>query len=349
MVLLEGGQVLSVGGWSGTEAMDLALLYAGGPSPQVTEPGTLLEARVGPLAAALEGGKVLVCNGWREDKGAPVLLRSAEVFNPREGRSSAVPPPEGAADCLRFAHCGGVMGRLADGTVLVAGGDDGGGRDSGAELFDPKTGTFRVLDLAPLPSGASIITLANGRLLMLGGRHQEGPRKGISAQVLSFDPAAHAFTSAGTLRLARMGLATSLLPDGKVLVMGGFVQGKESDDLEATPSCEIFDPQTGTSAAAVPMSEPKAQMAAASMATGQIMVLGGCTGRKSNTLMATTIETYSPWESAWFTFDRPKTGIYRPVLFPLPDGSMFVGGSHVEFDPAKRAEEGVLPLKLVCE
>ena len=258
-------------------------------------------------------------------------------------------PAKGGKESTRFAHCGGVICRLPNGTVLLAGGDDGGDHDSGAELFDPKSGTFALLDPSPFPRGASVVALASGRVLLFGGRYQGGKAKGVSAQVLAYDPSARSFSHAGTLRTARSDQAAVLLPDGKVLVVGGFIRGKDADSMDTTADCEVFDPRTGTSEAVAAISEPRALLAAAVMPIGQVMILGGLTGSRDSSLMATTIETFDPWRRTWSIYDRPSYGVFRPALFPMPDGSMFVGGSHVAFDPAKRAEDGVLPLKLICE
>ena len=341
-------QVLTVGGWSGTESMDLVMLWEGGSAPKVTEPGKLLEPRISPLAAVLNNGNVLVCNGWRDVQGTNILLRSAEIFSLGHGKSTAVKAPDGVSDSTRFAHCGGVICKLPDGSVLLAGGDDGGGHDSGAELFDPKVGEFRLLDARPFPSGASTVLLEDGRVLMFGGHYQAGKNKGLSSKVMAYDPRTQKFSKAGTMRTARHGQATVLLPFAKVLVVGGFVQGSATASMVTTARCEVFDVQTGTAEEVGALSEPKALLAAARSLVGNIMAFGGLTKGGEVGLMAMATETYDPLLKAWSLYDHPKTGILDPVLFSMPDGSFFVGGTRVEFDPAKRAELGGMPLQMKC-
>ena len=53
------------------------------------------------------------------------------------------------------------------------------------------------------------------------------------------EPAAGAFTSAGTLSLARTDHTATLLPDGRVLIRGG--EGLDPADLAST---EVWDPST---------------------------------------------------------------------------------------------------------
>jgi hypothetical protein len=342
-------QVLTVGGWSGTAAMDLVMLWYETATPKVTRPGNLLEARISPLAAALDDKNVLVCGGWTEVKGTVQLLRSAEIFNLPRGASLPVSPPKGAATSTWFAHCGGVIQKLADGSVLLAGGDDGNDRDSGAELFDPKLGTFSILDAKPYPYGASSVSLEDGWVLIFGGSYQNGKEQGPSRDILAFDPKVRAFTRVGSMLAARVVLATVRMPDGKILVSGGCIPATDGTGTVVTARCEIFDPSSGLSTETAPTSEPKAGHAAAMMATGLVVTIGGYAGAGDDPPMCMTIETYNPEQRTWTLFDHPKTGILEPALFQLPGGVMFTGGSRVEFDPAKRSISGVKPLNQRCQ
>jgi WD40 repeat protein len=119
--------------------------------------GSPITARVAQTAIALANGSVLLLGGnascTQEEP-----LASAELFDPktatfvRTGSMSVTRDTQSAA-------------RLADGRVLVAGGDD-----SSAELYDPTSGTFSGTGstLSPFDS-ASATTLQNGNVLFAGG------------------------------------------------------------------------------------------------------------------------------------------------------------------------------------
>jgi hypothetical protein len=127
---------------------------------------------------------------------------------------------------------------LANGQVLVAGVTDSTTAKRGsitADLYDPRTGTFTALG----NHGSSIATpLADGRVLFIIG---DSPSKN-RAEI--FDPADGTFTASGTSVTGQVGGYATLLPNGKVLVAGGFVSGSTSAIIYATP--ELYDPATGT-------------------------------------------------------------------------------------------------------
>jgi hypothetical protein len=65
-----------------------------------------------------------------------------------------------------------------------------------------------------------------------------------------------------------------LLADGTVLVAGGMVNASG----QVTGTAEIFNPSTGTWAAAGPMVVPVRQHTATVLSTGKILVAGGNPG-----------------------------------------------------------------------
>jgi Kelch motif len=55
-----------------------------------------------------------------------------------------------------------------------------------------------------------------------------------------FDPRTEAFSATGSMTTARAGAVAAPLPDGRVLIAGGFDSGNELS------SAEVYDPSTGT-------------------------------------------------------------------------------------------------------
>jgi Kelch motif protein/galactose oxidase-like protein len=123
---------------------------------------------------------------------------------------------------------------LPNGKVLVAGGFPG----TSAELYDPATDTWTVTgSLRVARAGSPATLLPNGKVLVAGGT-QSGGSLQSSASTELYDPATGRWTLTGSMKHARIGLSSTatLLPNGKVLVVGG----------DATGSSELYDPASGT-------------------------------------------------------------------------------------------------------
>jgi hypothetical protein len=129
-----------------------------------------------------------------------------------------------------------------------------------------------------------------GLILIVGGLDENG---NPLASVELFDPATGVFTAvAASLATARYGHAAIVTPDGAVLVIGG--QGTGAAYLA---SVEIFAagarPEvTGTFAtASTGLSSARANMRAAVLADGRILISGGADGSNAALNLA---EIYSP-------------------------------------------------------
>jgi hypothetical protein len=160
---------------------------------------------------------------------------------------------------------------LTDGTVLLTGGNHYVGNDGGpvasAELFDPKTNQFSAVGPMHLSRDDShrAVRLPDGRVLVAYGAGGNDP-----AMAEIFDPVSRVFTAAGSLR-HRGGPTATLLPDGRVLMAGGW----NPDEHGPTASAEMYDPATGTSQGTGDMTSGRYRHAAVALPDGRVALVGG--------------------------------------------------------------------------
>ena len=131
--------------------------------------------------------------------------------------------------CARSGHTATV---LADGKILVAGGEASGS----AEIFDPISQSFSLVsgNLNTPRQYHSAVLLNNGKVLIAGG--VVGTNTVLSSAEI-YDPQTQMFTPAsGPMQTPRGFALLRVLPDGKVQVIGG----------DGEFSMEMFDPATNS-------------------------------------------------------------------------------------------------------
>ena len=113
-----------------------------------------------------------------------------------------------------------------------------------------------------------------------------------SSRALSwYDPSTKTVTSAGDMVTAREAHTATLLPNGKVLIVGGGSPIPGAPDYWAeTTSAELYDPATGTFTPTGSLAEGRAGHAAVLLADGRVLVAGGSDGFYSHA----TAELYDP-------------------------------------------------------
>jgi hypothetical protein len=185
--------------------------------------------------------------------------------------------------------------------------------------------------------GAAAAPLPDGRVLVAGGRYyDEGAHYLSSAEV--FDPATGTFSSAGigSMSVPRFGAAAAPLPDGRVLVAGGFYFDFGDGSKHYLSSAEVFDPATGTfsSAGVGSMITARLAPAAAPLPDGRVLVAGGFGSRGS----AASAEIFDPTTNL-FSF-ASWMGVNRraPAAAPLPDGRVLVAGGFGTFASLSNTE-----------
>ena len=196
-------------------------------------------------------------------------------------------------------------------------------------------GSWSLTGALGTPRSAHTTTLLqDGRVLVAGGRVSAGGGVPLASAEL-YDPVTETWRSTGPLAAARWSHTATLLPDGRVLVAGGY-----SATTTLLSSAELFDPATGTWSPAAPMAEPRGLHAHVLLQEpncgshcGKAMVVGG-RGPESNLTLDTT-ELYDPARNAWEEVGFLNERRYLTEAVLLRDGRVLIAGG---FGPTDSAE-----------
>lgn len=170
---------------------------------------------------------------------------------------------------------------LADGRVLLAGGQPIPGAALDLELFDPQTQRFEKSNGAlPVPLWHQEATLlADGRVLLTGGVESG---RGVSDRAFLFDPLADKLTALPPMNAARVFHTATLLDNGRVLIAGGASKfaaahpiGFPDSAQSPQASCELFDPATGKWLPSLPLPTALVGHAATRTPSGTVLISGG--------------------------------------------------------------------------
>jgi hypothetical protein len=160
--------------------------------------------------------------------------------------------------------------RLADGRILVVGGDSGDQMLASAELYDPATDTFSSTgSLALARADSSAFLLQNGQVLIEGGYGQDG----ITDTAELYDPATGSFRHAGSMGIGRIWDTATLLPDGRVLIVGG--DAADPGDATIPTSAQLYDPVSGKFTATGSLNYGRHDHTATLLRDGLVLIVGG--------------------------------------------------------------------------
>ena len=150
-----------------------------------------------------------------------------------------------------------------------------------SEIYDPVTNAFVRMDETRdlIESAQSATLLRDGRVLVTGGDtsdpngdpHYFGPLRTAE----TWDPASGTFERAGTMEYARRAHQAALLPDGRVIVIGG--SGKRTSEFvdPSRATTEIWDPATGTFERGPALTDARARFSLVTLSDGSLLVIGG--------------------------------------------------------------------------
>lgn len=313
---LPDGRVFTAGGMAGEVTTEL---FSPAPGTWAVG-GNLGDARSGHTATTLKDGRILLAGG----NGA-----TSELYDPATGELQ----PTGMMTVAR-GGVGMVAARLADGRVLVVGGEPG----ASAEIYDPAasdpasglkgrwtaTGSIHTLSL----TGSTLTTLQDGRVLLAGGVPTiGGPFTTDTAEL--YDPSTGTWTLTGKLNTSRAGHIATLLPNGKVLIAGGKFVEFPTFVTQFLASAELYDPATGTWTLTGAMGTPRGgfspqRPSAAALTGGKVLVVGGRLSQNNSALNA---EVYDSASGTWApTANAPVSDHLGSTATRLLDGRVLVAG-----------------------
>jgi IPT/TIG domain/Galactose oxidase, central domain/Kelch motif len=287
--LLPNGTVLVAGGCctpaAGPGALASAQIY--NPTTNTwTATSNMSIGRYYATATLLGNGTVLVVGG---DNIVPNMnsgmgsspLTSAEIYNPATGSWQS-------AGNAATGHVWATASLLPSGQVLVAGGSLSGccGGVTGADLYTPSTGTWQAAAPMNTPrESAAAVVLPDGTVLMTGG-YEGVTATAYLASTEIYQPSANTWTPGPNLNTGRAYLTATLLPNGQVLVAGGYNGGPlataelYSSGTTSPPAPVVtgVSPASGLAAGGTAVTVTGSNLAGGSVAFGGIAATGvSCT------------------------------------------------------------------------
>src|SRR6266850_1523561 len=166
------------------------------------------------------------------------------------------------------------------------------------------------------------VTLADGRVLVVGGQGPAGFSQHL-ASVEIYDPQTDSWREVALLVEARQVPSATLLPDGRVLVAGGFVFAGPlmSGDTDLT---EIYDPVSDSWAIGPQIPVHGGNFRTVRLFDGRVLIAGGFSFGSQLRLDATQI--YDPALNSWTLASPMASGRERHAIALLHDGRVLVAG-----------------------
>jgi hypothetical protein len=133
-----------------------------------------------------------------------------------------------------------------------------------------------------------------------------------------FNPKTGSFSPVGSLLTARDSAATAPLPDGRVLIAGGF---SNANGEQVLTSSEIFNPKTNTFSAGPSLPDAKYGAPGVVISNGRILIPGGYADD-----YLSSVFVFDPTSNAFSGIGSLPYRAYAPAGASLPQGRALVAG-----------------------
>lgn len=167
-------------------------------------------------------------------------------------------------------------------------------------------------------AGHQATVLRSGLVFISGGCGGNGCES-VRASVELFDPATGRFDAAGTMLTPRVSHIAALLPNGNVLLAGGW------SGTAATNDSEVYDPATKQFSRVGPMSVARMTASAVTLPDGRVVITGGETAVGA---AVDTVEIFDPKTKQFShagTMTAPRS---RHTAVLLRNGHILLIGGH---------------------
>jgi MYXO-CTERM domain-containing protein len=278
-----------------------------GEAVEVMDEAGRVRLRVTAPRAYAEGGRPIAAR-------LGVSASRVKLFVEASGEAVLVDPAWVPAVSMSVTRDFASATLLPSGKVLIAGGFSNlGNTTKSVDLYDLTTGTFQAT--TPMNVARALHTatlLQDGKVLVAGGNSKyflANQPSLASAEI--FDPATSTWTPVNDMQDGREIHTATLLPNGNVLVAGGY--------FPALLSAEIFDPVTGDWTA---MSNPNGTYVGD---TATLLPNG-------KVLIAQSGELFDPTTNTFTSIAPSDVGVFHTATL-LPGGKVLVAGG-MSGDPA---------------
>lgn len=163
--------------------------------------------------------------------------------------------------------------------------------------------------------------LPNGQVLVLGTLScNPGCYSGLIAEL--YDPASGVWNLTPSPRVPRFNHVAELLPNGKVLVAGGYLSPSV-----LTGSTELYDPATATWSNTGSLATPRQFHTSVLLPGGKVLVTGGLgmDGQGGFTVLSSA-EVYDPTTGRWSSAGNMSVPRWTHSMTTLSDGRVLVAG-----------------------
>lgn len=227
---------------------------------------------------------------------------------------------------MPFARAEHAAATLQDGRVIIFGGEDNGSVFPNVVwAFDPRTERFsQISELATGRLAFVSVTLLDGDILIVGGiRSLTGSPP---AELIDGDTGASSPLPNAPPR-ERVYAAASLLPNGTVLISGGFRGNSNPDN-----TVEIYDPATDTfTVLPGPMQVGRADHTSVRIDDRRVLIYGGFAANGQ----PAPPELYDPVSATSTLLAAPEPGMrVRHIAHTMIDGGVLIlGGANADDEP----------------
>ncbi len=326
VVQLSSGRVVVFAASAGSPQSATLDTWVYDPQTGTTSGGpAMAAAQAVPAVAALGDGSVMIAGGWTGSR----PISDAEIL---DGATGSFIPIKSMLSPRSHA----TATDIGNGRVLVAGGWSSYNSRSkvftataSAEIFDRNSGDWSWAAPMSTPRAlASATRLPDGRVLVAGGDESwlGADSTGASQTVLSsaeiYDPSTNTWQSAGAMSVPRATHSAALLPDGHVLVTGGWSDGHEY----GLSSTEEYIPGAGWQRAS-DMPDAHAQARLVTLQDGRLLEVGGVDGSNDTT---GAVDLFDPSSGAWQRTGSLQQPLYWPAVTVLADGRVLLVGGATE-------------------